>query len=292
MNFLAQKGINVMQDQAKTLIESEMQDQSTIKNGKNEQNQQNEPKGSNEPNAPKENIEINNGSKPKKKKKKLIVDRTLAIRMYTVLFIHTIIITILLFFLHFKSDNIINEKIKELDSYSWYIFGCSILLSIILSLFIYAIKLSFFNYLLYIILLVLNAITFVLGQKLSSFDHPISMLVMFDSASEVFLIFLALIKDTPSTFWLMCSCVAGNLLSMYILSRVFSENKYFIFLTCLISFGIYETMNYNALECKNNNLPSMMSLPFNLNVSFVKLIYYIFYGIFYLLKSCCCSGKK
>ena len=57
MNFLAQKGINVMQDQAKTLIGSEMQDQSTIKKGQNEQNQQNEPKESNEPKAPKENIE-------------------------------------------------------------------------------------------------------------------------------------------------------------------------------------------------------------------------------------------
>ena len=291
MNLIAQKGINDLQAQSQKFIESEMQDQSTIKNGKNEQNQQNEPKGSNEPNAPKENIEINNGSKPKKKKKKLIVDRTLAIRMYTIVFIHTLIITILLFFLHFKSDNIINEKIKELDSYSWYIFGCSILLSIILSLFIYAIKLSFFNYLLYAILLVLNAITFVLGEKLSSFDYPISMLIMFDSASVVILIFLALIKDAPSTFWLMCSCVAGNLISMYILSRVFSENKYLIFLTCLISFGIYETMNYNALDCKKS-IPSMMSLPFNLNVSFVKLIYYILYGIFYLLKSCCCSGKK
>ena len=276
-----------------------MQDQSTIKKGQNEQNQQNqqnqqnEPKESNEPKAPKENIEINNRPKPKKKNKKLIVDRALAIRMYTVLFIHTIIITILLFFLHFKNDNIINEKKEELDSYSWYIFGGSLLLSIILSLLIYAIKVSFLNYILYIILLVLNAVAFVLGEKLGSFEYPITMLIMFDSASLVILIFLAVIKDAPSTFWLMCSCVAGNLLSMYILSRVFSENKYFIFLTCLISFAIYETMNYNALDCQNNKVPSMMSLPFNLNVSFVKLIYYIFYGIFYLFKSCCSSsGKK
>ena len=214
--------------------------------------------------------------------------------MYTFLFIHTIILTIVLFFIHFKTENIINEKLKELEStlYIWISIGVLLLFSIIVSVIAHILNITFLNFIFFIILLISNSLMFiVVGVKLK-FECAISMVIMFDSASLVILIFLALIKDAPSSFWLICSCVAGNLLSMYILTRVFSGDKYLIFLTCLLSFAIYEIMNYKALDCKKS-IPSMLSLPFNLNISIILVIYYIFYCIFYLFKSCCSSsGKK
>lgn len=299
MNLLVQKGINDLGEQSKNLIESEMQDQSANKkenNGQNPPNEQNQPNEQKQQNEIRENIEINEGAKGKKKKKKLVVNRALSIRMYTFVFIHTLILTIVLFYFHLKSDNIVNdiidEKIKDLTSLLWFVVLGLLMISIIISFSALIINISLLNFILFIILLASNALMFMVGGKLSSFSYPISMLIMFDSASLVILIFLSLIKDNPSTFWIMCSCVAGNLLTMYILSHVFSENKYSIFLICIISFGIYETMNYKALDCKNNTLPSMLSLPFSLNISIFTFIYYIFYGFFYLLKNCCCPGKK
>lgn len=288
MNLMMQTGINQAKDQAQKSIQSEMPLLP------NEENNKNEPK---EP-----NIAVNNNPKPKKNKKKIIIDKGLSIRMYTILFIHTLILTLLLFYFNYDSDNFIYKKADELGNYTWIIFGGCLLLSIILSFLVSKVKLIstvFLNYIFYIILLALNAAAVVWGGKGDAFDYIISMLIMFDSASLVILIFLALMKDAaPSTFWLMCSCAAGSLLSMYALIKIYSEHKYFVLVICIISFAIYETMNYSAFDSytdknknTNNLRPSMIALPFELNLSFIKFIFYILYGIFSFFKSCCCSSK-
>lgn len=288
MNLMMQTGINQVKDQAEKSIQSEMP---LLPNEDNNKNQLKEP-----------NIAVNNNAKQKKKKlkKKLIIDKGLSIRMYTILFIHTLLLTLLLFYFNYDSDNIIYEKANELGNYTWIIFGGCLLLSIILSFLVSKVKLIstvFLNYIFYIIILALNGAAVVWGGKGESFDYIISMLIMFDSASLVILIFLALMKDAaPSTFWLMCSCAAGSLLAMYALIKIYSNHKYFVLVICILSFAIYETMNYSAFDSytnknknTNNLRPSMIALPFELNLSFIEFIFYILYGIFSFFKSCCCS---
>ena len=302
MNFLAQKGINDMQDQAKTLIESEMQDQSTIKKGQNEQNQQNEPKESNEPKAPKENIEINNRPKPKKKNKKLIVDRALAIRMYTVLLFHTLLITILLY-VFTKSENI-GFSIIKLAIFLGCFFG-AILLSLAVSYFQFISKV-FLNYLIYLIILGANVIGFICCARLNGdlFKLLKTMFIIFDAGSLTIIFFSTLVKDTPSTFWLMCSSCGGIIIAILVMAKVYNDSKIFRWVVILfgcIAFAIYESMNYNALDVYKKNtkneasVPSMVSLPFELNICFVKIFWYVLKVIGYLCSmcfACCCAGPK
>ena len=67
-------------------------------------------------------------------------------------------------------------------------------------------------------------------------------------------------------------------------------------LTYVLSFEIYEDMNYNAFNSYKNNtkninsISSMMSLPFELNLCFLKIIYYILNRIFYYFRVCCYSS--
>ena len=155
----------------------------------------------------------------------------------------------------------------------------------------------YLNYIFYLILLALNAVAFVFGGIDTLYDYIISMLIMFDAGSITILLFSMLVKDAPSTFWLMCSCSAGHLIAMFILIKVFEDNKYIVLVFCGLAFAIYQTMNYNALDSykasKNNTIiPSMMILPFELNLSFIKIIYYVLYGIFSCLVSCCCGTTK
>lgn len=289
MNLLLQKGVNDMKDQTQNLIQNEMQ---IVQKDENKENQIKEP-----------NIEVNNKVKPSKKRKKLIIDKGLSIRMYTVLFFHTFIITILLYYFNYKTDDVIDEKSKELGNYTWAIFAGCIALSIVLSFLLSKVQFLskvFINYIFYIILLALNALAFIWGGKDDFFDYIISMLIMFDAASLIIIIFLALMKDAaPSTFWIMCSCTAGSLIAMYVILKIYSTHKYFVLITCILSFAIYESMNYSVFDSytnkaknKNNNSPSMISLPFELNISFVMLIYYILYGFFLFFKSCCCSSNS
>lgn len=289
MNLLLQKGVNDMKDQTQNLIQNEMQ---IVQKDENKENQIKEP-----------NIEVNNKVKPSKKRKKLIIDKGLSIRMYTVLFFHTFIITILLYYFNYKTDDVIDEKSEELGNYTWAIFAGCIALSIVLSFLVSKVQFLskvFINYIFYIILLALNALAFIWGGKDDFFDYIISMLIMFDAASLIIIIFLALMKDAaPSTFWIMCSCTAGSLIAMYVILKIYSTHKYFVLITCILSFAIYESMNYSVFDSytnkeknKNNNSPSMISLPFELNISFVMLIYYILYGFFLFFKSCCCSSNS
>ena len=135
MNLAVKAGVNQMKEQTQNLIENEMQDKSI------------EQKGENDPNGPKEpNLEMNE-NKPRpiqpKKKKKLKIDKKLTIRMYSVLFFHTMVITLLLYIFRVK-DYDISDELGKLE---WAIFiGCiilSILLSLIVSLILIFFKISF-----------------------------------------------------------------------------------------------------------------------------------------------------
>jgi hypothetical protein len=290
MNLALNAGMNQMKDQAQNLIEAEMQDKSA-KDSKGE------------------NIEINNKGNQQKKQKKVIkkIDRNLTVRMYSVLLFHTLSITILLLIIHLKGIDIegkINDQIPdESEGYMpWLIFAGCIVISIILSLLVSKVKCIskiYFNYIFYIILLALNCVAFVWGGKDDDlFQYILSMLIMFDAGSLSVLMFSLFVKDIPSTFWIMLSCSGGLLIAMFVLIKVFNDHKYFVLLSCVISFAIYEVMNYNALDVYKSNannttsIPSMMSLPFELNLSFLKLVYYLFYGLFYWFKACCCPSRK
>lgn len=283
MNLALNAGVNQMKDQTQNLIQNEMQDKGL------EKKEENDPK---EP-----NLEINE-NRPKqiqqKKKKKVKLDKNLTRRMYSVLFFHTMVITILLYIFR-KRDLDISDELGTSEKYVFI--GC-IILSVALSFLVSKVKFIskiFLNYLLYIALLGLNIIAFVYGGKSKLFDYVVSMMIMFDAGSITIITISSLVNDNPSTFWLMCCCAAGHLVAMFILMKIYEEHKYFILFTCGLAFAIYEAMIYNSLESFNksktkSNIPSMMSLPFELNVSFAKIIYYVLYAIFYWFKSCCCAS--
>jgi hypothetical protein len=292
MNLAMKAGMNQMKDQAQNLIPNELKDKGEEKKDENIRNDPKEP-----------NLEVKDKGKPNqpKKKKRVIIDKNLSVRMYSVLLFHTAIITILLFIVHLKYLRKFNENKDKIGTkYSWLIFAGCIILSILLSLLVSKVRCistMYLNYIFYLILLALNAVAFVFGGIDSLFDYIISMLIMFDAGSITILFFSMLVKDAPSTFWLMCSCSAGHLIAMFILIKVFEDNKYIVLVFCGLAFAIYQTMNYNALDSykasKNNtSIPSMMILPFELNLSFIKIIYYVLYGIFSCLVSCCCGTTK
>lgn len=289
MNIAMKAGMNQIKDQTQNLLGNEMQIKNIDKKEENEEN------------GPKENIEIKEGPKPvqNKKKKKVKIDKNASVRMYSVLFFHTMIITILLYIVHYKFSSQFEDKKDDLGDYSWPIFIGCIVLSILLSLLVSKVQFVskiFLNYIFYLILLALNSLAFVWGGKSdSTFEYIASMLIMFDAGSLTVLIFSTFVKDVPSTFWLMCSCVSGHLIAMLILIKVFDDDKYFVLLTCSGAFAIYEIMNYNAFNNnKGNSIPSMITLPFELNMGFIYVIYYFFYGIYYFMTFCCCpsSNKK
>ena len=123
--------------------------------------------------------------------------------MYSVLFFHTMIKTILLFIVHYKYLDEFNDNKKDLGDYSWPIFIGCIVLSILLSLLaskVQFISKIFLNYIFYLLLLALNSLAFVWGGKDSLFDYITSLLIMFDAGSLTVLIFSTFVKDVPSTF--------------------------------------------------------------------------------------------
>jgi hypothetical protein len=320
---MMQAGMNQMKDQAKSLIPSEMQD-------KNEQ-------GS----SPK----VGAGDVRKKPKKKSVITRSLAIRMYTVLLFHTLIITILVF-LFYKGDpqqrivpraSIIllsnssdpsqnstdppknstdpnstipdSEPSQSTEPDLWLhkliIFGICFGGSLFLSLCISKIKFFtriYLHYILYLVLLAANIAEFVCLANLSEslYELVTTMFIIFDAGSLTIIIFSGFVKDTPSTFWLMCSCAGGCFIALIVMSKIYSGSifRYFVMLFGVLAFAIYETMNYKALDSYKQSLkssptaPSTFSLPFELNVSFVRVILYFVKGICSLFALCCCSGKK
>ena len=280
MNLIMKAGMNQMKDQAQALIPSEMQD-------KKEENP--DQKDS------KEGIKVQ-----KKPKKKSLITRGLAIKMYSILLFHTLLVTISLFLFT-----------KEIDGFNilpFIIFLGCFFGGIILSLGISKIKVLskvFLNYVLYLVLLAANVIGFICCANTydNLFKLILTMFIIFDAGSLTIILFSLIVKDTPSTFWLMCSCSAGIIIAIIVMSKIYDTSillKIFVFLFSVLSFGIYESMNYNALNEYQNTTkeimtaPSIISLPYELNVCFIKVFWYIIKGIFNLFSMCCslCKTKK
>lgn len=247
------------------------------------------------------NLDVKAPKKSTKKKKK--IDRSLAVKMFTVLFLHTTIITVLLFVGHYKYLDEINKRTENIgEKNNWFIFYGCIIVSIILSLlvcYVNFVSRIFLNYLFYIVLLVLNTVAFVYGGKDNSaaFEYTSSMLIMFNMGSLSILLMSCSVRENPSTFWMMLAAGAGLLLTLMVMCKVYNDHKYMTFLFCSLAFAIYESTTYNALDCfehpeKRKNVPSMMTLPFELNLNFIKILYYILLFIIELCKGCCCSNKR
>ena len=320
MNFMMQAGMNQMKDQANSLLPSEMQDK-----------------------GEKGDSKISQSNVPKKPKKKSPITRSLAIKMYSFLLFHTLVITIVVFMFYKEvsdkisdslnkglismSDNSSNSTIDnstvpdnkteppvspespESDTGSkWFLFivfaiclGGSVFLSLSISKIKFLSKI-YLNYVLYLALLAANVIGFVCCANISRslYELITTMFVIFDAGSLTIIIFSILVKDTPSTFWLMCSCSGGIFIALIVMSKIYSGSlfRYLVLLFGFLAFGIYEAMNYNALDSYKQSVksaptaPSMISLPFELNVSFVKIFWYIIKGIFSLFSLCCCPNKK
>ena len=289
MNFMMQAGMNQMKDQAKSLIPNEMQDK---KEGGKE----------GEENGKIENSENKNQVKQKKPKRKNPITKSAAIRMYTVLLFHTLLITILLY-VFTKSENI-GFSIIKLAIFLGCFFG-AILLSLAVSYFQFISKV-FLNYLIYLIILGANVIGFICCARLNGdlFKLLKTMFIIFDAGSLTIIFFSTLVKDTPSTFWLMCSSCGGIIIAILVMAKVYNDSKIFRWIVILfgcIAFAIYESMNYNALDVYKKNtkneasVPSMVSLPFELNLCFVKIFWYVLKVIGYLGSmcfACCCAGPK
>ena len=289
MNFMMQAGMNQMKDQAKSLIPNEMQDK---KEGGKE----------GEENGKIENSENKNQVKQKKPKRKNPITKSAAIRMYTVLLFHTLLITILLY-VFTKSENI-GFSIIKLAIFLGCFFG-AILLSLAVSYFQFISKV-FLNYLIYLIILGANVIGFICCARLNGdlFKLLKTMFIIFDAGSLTIIFFSTLVKDTPSTFWLMCSSCGGIIIAILVMAKVYNDSKIFRWVVILfgcIAFAIYESVNYNALDLYKKNtkneasVPSMVSLPFELNLCFVKIFWYVLKVIGYLCSmcfACCCAGPK
>ena len=280
MSFIQDMAMQQMKDQASQLIPKELQDK-----------EEEDPKAL--------DVKETKKSKPKKKKS---IDRSLVIKMFSVLFLHTTIITVLLFISHFKVSAKIDEKSEQTGKYNWLIFWGCIALSILLSIlvcYVQFISKIFFNYLFYLILLVLNANAFIWSgyKENSSFHWTSAMLIMFDVGSLSILFLSCFVRENPSTFWMMIGAGAGLLLTLMVLCKIYSDDKYTTFLFCVLAFAVFEATTHNALDCfehpeKKKNVPTMMTLPFELNLCFIKIVYYLFLFIVDLLKGCCCSKKR
>ena len=279
-----------MKDQAMALIPDEMQDKSEKKQ-----------------NGEKSNVESSEKGKQisqKKPKKKNPITKGLAIRMYSILLFHTLVVTIILFVFGYKHRGF---HIIKLIIFISCIVG-SILLSFAVSNYKFISKL-FLNYLIYLIILSANAIGFLCCSTLTEsqdiFKLIKTLFIIFDVGSLTIILFSTLVKDTPSTFWLMCSSSGGILITIIVLAKVYNEGSFLfrwtLLLFCGIAVGIYQSMNYNALNAykKNNknetSVPSIISLPFELNLSLVKIFMYAINIIIYLCTmcaACCCPSAR
>ena len=143
----------------------------------------------------------------------------------------------------------------------------------------------YLNYVLYLALLAANIVGFICCANIarSLYELITTMFIIFDAGSLTIILFSIFVKDTPSTFWLMCSCSGGVFIALVVMLKIYSGSlfRYLVLLFGLLAFGIYETMNYNALDSYKESVknaptaPSMISLPFELNVSFVKIFWYL-----------------
>jgi hypothetical protein len=285
MNFMMKAGMNQLQDQAKSLIPSEMQDKK--EEGKDGKNLEGSEKG-----------KLQAQKKPKKKNP---ITKSLAIKMYSILFFHTLVVTVLLFV--FVKDKDIEFKIIRLIIFLACFCG-GIILSMAISNISFLSKI-FFNYILWLVLLAANIMGFICCAKLRKELPKLikTLFITFDAGSLTIIIFSLCVKDTPSTFWLMCSSSGGIIIAILAMAKIYNDNllmKWSVLLFGFIGFGIYEAMNYNALDVYKKNskeaiAPSIVTLPYELNVCFIKVIWYVIKIIGYLCSmcfACCCTKAK
>ena len=284
MNLMMNAGMNQLKDQMKeqtmVFLPEEMQDK------KEENSDQKDSKSDKSKKA------------PKKQKKKSPITRGLVLKMYSILLFHTLIINILIF--------VFEKSEKSLDFFPLVVFlGCfsgGIFLSLAVSNMKFLSN-NFMTYIFYLILLGANIIAFICCARLkeSFFELINTMLVVFSAGSLTVIFFATLVKDTPSTFWLMVSCSGGIIIAIIVMAKIYNSNKLFRLLVLFfgaLAFGIYESMNSNALNVNKNSkeptAPSMVSLPFELNVCFIKVFWYAMKGLCSICSMCCslCPKKK
>lgn len=314
MNMVMQAGLNQAKDQAQNLIPKE------VKDGKNEEKKEGEG-NNNSINDSQSNLTNSSNISHKKMKNKKI-NKQLAIKMYSVLLCHTGILTIAEYIIRTVQNSKGNVFDSDYNIVYWIIFAASIALALILSLLVTKIKClssMIFVSLFYVLILALDACIFNIGGHLLSFEVFVSMLIVFDAASAVILIFCSLIKDAPSLFWMICSSIGGIILAVFLCTKIYEDEKIFVLIFGVYAFVVYETMNYHVFddgkkkkkksepqpqiptqsqpqqEAKPEEevkIPPMMVLPYEFNAAFVRLLLLIFKGIYTLIRGCCGGNKK
>lgn len=314
MNMVMQAGLNQAKDQAQNLIPKE------VKDGQNEEKKEGEG-NNNSINDSQSNLTNSSNISHKKMKNKKI-NKQLAIKMYSVLLCHTGILTIAEYIIRTVQNSKGNVFNSDYNIVYWIIFAASIALALILSLLVTKIKClssMIFVSLFYVLILALDACIFNIGGHLLSFEVFVSMLIVFDAASAVILIFCSLIKDAPSLFWMICSSIGGIILAVFLCTKIYEDEKIFVLIFGVYAFVVYETMNYHVFddgkkkkkksepqpqiptqsqpqqEAKPEEevkIPPMMVLPYEFNAAFVRLLLLIFKGIYILIRGCCGGNKK
>ena len=314
MNMVMQAGLNQAKDQAQNLIPKE------VKDGQNEEKKEGEG-NNNSINDSQSNLTNSSNISHKKMKNKKI-NKQLAIKMYSVLLCHTMILTIAEYIIRTVQNSKGNVFDSDYNIVYWIIFAASIALALILSLLVTKIKClssMIFVSLFYVLILALDACIFNIGGHLLSFEVFVSMLIVFDAASAVILIFCSLIKDAPSLFWMICSSIGGIILAVFLCTKIYEDEKIFVLIFGVYAFVVYETMNYHVFddgkkkkkksepqpqiptqsqpqqEAKPEEevkIPPMMVLPYEFNAAFVRLLLLIFKGIYTLIRGCCGGNKK
>ena len=314
MNMVMQAGLNQAKDQAQNLIPKE------VKDGQNEEKKEGEG-NNNSINDSQSNLTNSSNISHKKMKNKRI-NKQLAIKMYSVLLCHTGILTIAEYIIRTVQNSKGNVFNSDYNIVYWIIFAASIALALILSLLVTKIKFlssMIFVSLFYVLILALDACIFNIGGHLLSFEVFVSMLIVFDAASAVILIFCSLIKDAPSLFWMICSSIGGIILAVFLCTKIYEDEKIFVLIFGVYAFVVYETMNYHVFddgkkkkkksepqpqiptqsqpqqEAKPEEevkIPPMMVLPYEFNAAFVRLLLLILKGIYTLIRGCCGGNKK
>ena len=309
MNMVMQAGLNQAKDQAQSLIPKEVKDQQNEekKEGEGSINNVNDSENNSQANI------ANSANISHKKKKSIKINKPLAIKMYSVLLCHTAVLTIVEYIIHAvqkSKGNVFSDSYKVVY---WVIFAASIALALLISLLITRIKcFSFFlfTYLFYAIVLALDLCIFNIGGHLLSFEIFVSMLIVFDAASLVILIFCSLIKDAPSLFWVICTSIGGIILAVFLSTKLYESQKILVLIFGVYAFVVYETMNYHVFsddkkkkkkgdqqpeevkeEKEEVKVPPMLSLPYEFNAAFIRLFLLIIQGLYILLRGCC-GGKK
>ena len=312
--MVMQAGLNQAKDQAQNLIPKE------VKDGQNEEKKEGEG-NNNSINDSQSNLTNSSNISHKKMKNKKI-NKQLAIKMYSVLLCHTGILTIAEYIIRTVQNSKGNVFDSDYNIVYWMIFAASIALALILSLLVTKIKClssMIFVSLFYVLILALDACIFNIGGHLLSFEVFVSMLIVFDAASAVILIFCSLIKDAPSLFWMICSSIGGIILAVFLCTKIYEDEKIFVLIFGVYAFVVYETMNYHVFddgkkkkkksepqpqiptqsqpqqEAKPEEevkIPPMMVLPYEFNAAFVRLLLLIFKGIYTLIRGCCGGNKK